>query len=269
MRQLRKDVVWLGIIAVLVGILFMPPVSSASDLNPQLPSGVSTEGIVDAGADPAEIVEVTPWATPVLLSPNTNTPFNHYPRTTTLAWKRVTGANSYLVEAAYSTGSTWVAYPPVIVNGFNNASYTFDFIGDQKGRWRVTAYTGSDGTGSATPPSAWSMFSYVTLPLKAMATPILTNPANNEAFDHFPRTITLSWKMVAGAAGYKVEIAYCLPDRVTCWDYPPVTITDPLESYYTFDFVGAQPGKWRVTTLGPPNCRDSNPSGWRWFSFGI
>jgi hypothetical protein len=37
-------------------------------------------------------------------------------------------------------------------------------------------------------------------------------------------------------------------------------------SDYTFDFAGAQPGKWRVTTLGGA-YRDSAASAWRWFTF--
>ena len=37
--------------------------------------------------------------------------------------------------------------------------------------------------------------------------------------------------------------------------YPIVTITDPLQSDYTFEFVGAQPGEWRVTTLAGTGFR--------------
>jgi hypothetical protein len=125
----------------------------------------------------------------------------------------------------------------------------------------VTAF---DGTNYST-ASAWWTFSYNTTP--QMATPILTNPAANVVFDQYPRNITLSWKMVPAAAGYKLEIAYCTSDKSTCWNYPVVTITDPLLSDYTFSFVGAQPGKWRVTTLGGSSYRDSAASGWRWFSF--
>lgn len=88
-----------------------------------------------------------------------------------------------------------------------------------------------------------------------MATPIQTNPANNEIFGHCPRALTLSWKMVPAAAGYNLEIAYCDSTRTTCVSYPIVTITDPLQSDYTFEFVGAQPGEWRVTTLAGTGYR--------------
>jgi hypothetical protein len=283
MREPRKDVAQLGIIAVLVGILSTPLVPSASGQTPheppQLPAGESTDGMPAAAVEaegtveatqleemvqpkePEGMVQATPWGTPVLVSPRNGAALYHYPRTTTLAWQPVTTAISYLVERAFQSGSTWVAYPTITVSGNGNASYTFDFVGDQRGRWRVTAYNGA----FYSLPSVWWYFSYNTRP--QMATPILTGPANNEIFGHFPRTITLSWKMVPAAAGYKLERAYCLADKVTCWNYPPITITGQLMSDYTFNFVGAQPGKWRVTTLGAPTYRDSVASGWFWFSF--
>ena len=147
------------------------------------------------------------------------------------------------------------------VTGNSNAFYTFSFVGDQKGRWRVTAFNGT----AYSSPSTWWTFSYNTKP--QMATPIQTNPANNVVFGHYPRTLTLSWKMIPAAAGYNLEIAYCDSTRTTCVSYPVVTITDPLQSDYTFQFVGAQPGKWRVTTLGGTSYRDSTASAWRWFTF--
>jgi hypothetical protein len=211
--------------------------------------------------EPATPLPATPWGTPVLVSPRNGTALYHYPRTTTLAWQPVLTATAYVVEAAYLSGSTWTAYPPVTVTGNSNAFYTFAFVGDQKGRWRVTAYNGTIYSA----PSAWWTFSYNTTP--QMATPTLTNPANNEIFGHYPRALTLSWKMVPAATGYKLEIAFCDASRTTCTAYPPVTISDPLMSDYSFSFVGAQPGRWRVTTLGGPTYRDSTASGWRWFTF--
>jgi len=207
------------------------------------------------------LYQATAWGAPVLVSPANGTALNHYPRTTTLAWQPVTGAVSYLVEAAYLSGTTWVAYPTVTVSGNSSSSYTFAFIGDQKGRWRATAF---DGT-NYSPASAWWTFSFNTRP--QMPTPTLTGPANNVVFGQYLRTLTLSWKMVPATAGYNLEIAYCDAARVTCVSYPTVNITDPLASDYTFNFVGAQPGKWRVTALGGGTYRDSTPSAWRWFTF--
>ena len=77
----------------------------------------------------------------------------------------------------------------------------------------------------------------------------------------------MTWKMVPAAAGYNLEIAYCDSTRTTCVSYPVVAITDPLQSDYTFEFVGAQPGKWRVTTLAGTGYRNSTASAWHWFTF--
>jgi len=264
-----KNVLRFGILAVLIGILSLVPSASGQTA---LPAGTATDSSAAAGpasiettqaeeAVGATLLPATPWGTPVLVSPKNGTKLYHYPRTTTLIWQPVTSAVSYLVESAFASGSTWSAYPPVTVTGNSNSFYTFDFIGDQKGRWRVTAFNGT--TYSA--PSGWWTFSYITKP--QMATPVLTNPANNQVFGHYPRTLTLSWKMAPAAAGYKLEIAFCDSTRVNCSNYTPVTISDPLQSKYTFNFVGAQPGKWRVTTLGGSLYLDSAASAWRWFSF--
>jgi hypothetical protein len=275
MRELRKDVLRSGIIAVLAGALctLVPSALGQTAAPEMLPAhesapggGLTGEQVTLDTTQPEQIVpavhpESTPWGTPVLLSPANGTPLYHYPRTTTLIWDPVTSAVSYLVESAYLSGTTWVAYPEVTVSGNANSFYTFNFVGDQKGRWRVTAFDGTNYSAA----SAWWTFSFNTT--AQMETPILTNPAANIVFDQYPRTITLSWKMVPAAAGYYLEIAYCQAGEIDCVSYPAVTITDPLTSDYTFSFVGAQPGKWRVTTLGAPTYRNSTASAWRWFTF--
>jgi hypothetical protein len=273
MRDPQPYAVRLGIFAVVVGAICTLVPSALGQTTPEvLVAGASAnvwlaggEAVVETPQseqiEPATPLPATPWGTPVLVSPRNGTALFHYPRTTTLAWQPVLTATAYIVEAAYLSGSIWNAYPPVTVTGNSNSDYTFTFVGDQKGRWRVTAFNGTIYSA----PSAWWTFSYNTTP--QMATPILTNPANNEIFGHYPRALTLSWKMVPAAAGYKLEIAYCDSTRTTCVSYPPVTILDPLMSDYSFAFVGAQPGRWRVTTLGGTSYRDSTASGWRWFTF--
>ena len=246
MTKLRKDVLQVAMLAVLAGALctLVPSAQGQTAAPEALPAHESAsveqfglQRIVET-KQPDQIVqaaqpETTPWGTPVLVSPVNGAALYHYPRTTTLIWNPVASAVSYLVESAFLSGTTWVAYPEVTVTGNDNSFYTFAFVGDQKGRWRVTAF---DGT-SYSAPSAWWTFSYNTTP--QMETPILTNPAANVVFDQYPRTITLSWKMVPAATGYYLEIAYCQAGEIDCVSYPAVTITDPLTSDYTFSFVGA------------------------------
>lgn len=274
MTKLRGDVLQFTMLAVLAGALctLIPSASGQTAIPEALPAHESAsvelfgwERTVETTQPepivPAAQPETTAWGAPVLVSPANGTALFHYPRTTTLIWNPVTSAVSYLVESAFLSGSTWVAYPGVTVSGNTNTFYTFSFVGDQKGRWRVTAF---DGT-NYSPASAWRTFSFNTSP--QMETPILTNPAANAVFDQYPRTITLSWKMVPAASGYSLEIAYCQAGEINCVSYPAVTIMDPLASDYTFSFVGAQPGKWRVTALGSSPYRNSAASAWRWFTF--
>jgi len=209
----------------------------------------------------------TPWGTPVLVSPAASGYLYHFPRTTTLVWRPVIGANSYKVERAYLSGTTtWSYYSAVCVAGFYNTHYTFDFVGDQKGAWKVTGYTGGNCTGGATPTSAWRYFYYKTIPI--LTTPVLVGPAASSLFDHYPRTLTLSWKMIHGVGSYRVEVYYCNADKTVCNLWRDVVVSPDLNASYTFDFVGAQPGKWRVTSKGTPGVsQDSAASAFRYFTF--
>src|SRR4029077_19839829 len=239
MRNPKQYVFRLGMITVLAGTLCTLVPSALGQTPEALPASASANVWAAGGQTIGEIPQPeqivpetlppTPWGTPVQVSPRNGTALYHYPRTTTLTWQPVVSAVSYVVEAAYLSGSTWNAYAPVTVAGNSNAFYTFNFVGDQKGRWRVTAFNGSVYSA----PSAWWTFSYNTR--AQMATPILTHPANDEVFGHYPRALTLSWELEPVAAGYKLEIAYCNATRTVCTSYPPVTISDPLQSDYTFD----------------------------------
>ena len=91
---------------------------------------------------------------PKHISPADGTSFNHIPRTTTLKWQAVPGVSGYRVEVQYKGLFTWSALIDVTVTG---TSYTFNFVGAQPGRWRVTAISGGGVQG---PPSAWWGFVY-------------------------------------------------------------------------------------------------------------
>jgi hypothetical protein len=206
-------------------------------------------------------------AKPVLVSPTNNTHFQHFPRVTTLAWKPVTHATGYVVERQYY-GGDWTSYPPVTVDANAGTSYEFNFVGDQPGRWRVTAVDSTD-TYLSSQPSAWRKFDYECL--FTLPTPKLISPPEDAQLYHYPRTTTLAWQQVLGAIGYKVEIQFESGGGWT--SYPPVTVDGNLTSSYTFSFVGAQPGRWRVTAIGPSSggsqISNSAPSEWREFEYHI
>jgi len=107
------------------------------------------------------------------------------------------------------------------------------------------------------------------------AVPLLTAPAqisppHGSVFNHYPRTTTLRWSPVNGAASYTVEVdCYsCCQANKWCADVgqawkvvPNVTATS-----YTFDFVGAQPGRWRVWAVGSGGAQGPK-SGWWEFRY--
>lgn len=78
-------------------------------------------------------------------------------------------------------------------------------------------------------------------------------PPDGSVFDTYPRTTTLQWSEVASAASYTVEIdcmGCCAPGQ-WCRDVGQVWVVVPgiTATSYTFDFVGAQPGRWRVWSV--------------------
>lgn len=79
------------------------------------------------------------------------------------------------------------------------------------------------------------------------AAPKLTAPPEGAVFDHFPRKTTLVWARVSGATSYLVQVDFREPkgwnSELYGRDLPAFETTDPV---YDFNFVGAQPGRWRV-----------------------
>lgn len=211
-----------------------------------------------ATAEPTSAATLT---TPTLTSPSNGAYLSHWPRTTTLTWKPVTGATYYKVQRQYQSGSTWVSYSNAYVNGNTNTAYNFNFVGDQMGRWSVTAYNSNGGYSN---PSSWWYFSYRTK--YTLATPTQISPVNNAKLNNYPRATTLSWSQVAGATGYKIERQYYAGG--TWHSYSTVTVNGVHNSYYTFNFVGDQPCRWRVTALdSTANFYNSAPSAWWTFSY--
>jgi hypothetical protein len=104
--------------------------------------------------------------------------------------------------------------------------------------------------------------------------PIQLTPAENDRFDHYPRTTTLKWDKVDGAVSYQVEVDYCQDSSVLTECRRPAPLIFSLildkkpitKSNYRFDFVGAQPGRWRVWAIDKDG-RSGFKSPWRMFSY--
>ncbi len=106
--------------------------------------------------------------------------------------------------------------------------------------------------------------------LANLPAPQQLSPPDSTVFSHYPRVTTLTWTPVNGAASYTVELdCYhcCQADR-WCTDIgmthrvlPGITDTN-----FTFEWVGAQPGRWRVWAINSAG-REGTKSPWSGFSY--
>lgn len=101
--------------------------------------------------------------------------------------------------------------------------------------------------------------------------PILVSPFDRARFDVFPRETRLSWNSVQGATGYVVEVqAYIQTLDASGFlvkaDYVTKFINRQTTNEYIFEFVGAQPGRWRVWAIDSKG-NDGTKSEWRSFLY--
>lgn len=105
--------------------------------------------------------------------------------------------------------------------------------------------------------------------------PIQLSPANDSVFDHYPRLTKVQWSPVEGAASYRVEVDYCdgmVRNRQRCVNPQPLRLTNNpptsgiVNTTYEFDFVGANPGRWRVWAVDKDG-REGFRSPWRRFVY--
>lgn len=103
-----------------------------------------------------------------------------------------------------------------------------------------------------------------------LAIPVQLSPTCGSSFDIFPRRTTLQWRAVPGSATYVVEIDcfHCCESGKWCTDLgktwqikKAITGTN-----YTFDYVGAQPGRWRVWAVDASG-REGEKSAWCEFTY--
>lgn len=104
--------------------------------------------------------------------------------------------------------------------------------------------------------------------IKRPATPVPTSRCG-KTYNHFPRKMVLSWKKAQGAVKYFVEVDcyHCCKSGKWCSEvggkYKTFTTASLSQA---FNFVGAQPGRWRVTAINSRGIK-SAPSRWCNFKF--
>jgi hypothetical protein len=115
-------------------------------------------------------------------------------------------------------------------------------------------------------PSSWRNFDYT--PVSVLATPMLVAPVEGQHFSNYPRTITLGWQAVPGANAYRVDVDYGNPGPRGSISWTSLYSKNVVIPSFTFDFVGSQPGRWRVTALDQTGVHHASQSSeWRGFDY--
>jgi tetratricopeptide (TPR) repeat protein len=114
---------------------------------------------------------------------------------------------------------------------------------------------------------AQRMMSPAAVPVGSLSAPKLLSPEPGAVFDHYPRQTTLVWGEVPGAATYMVEWDYQSDGTWTLeargGTYPVQPTKQPV---FNFQFVGAQPGRWRVWAVDAAGIAGPK-SEWREFRY--
>jgi len=105
---------------------------------------------------------------------------------------------------------------------------------------------------------------------RPLVKPVQLSPLNGQVFHNYPRRTTLRWRPVRGAASYSIEIDcfHCCVSGKWCTETGVTyrVVKDIVSTNYTFNFAGAQPGRWRVWAVD--NRGRSGPkSPWQKFEY--
>ncbi len=100
----------------------------------------------------------------------------------------------------------------------------------------------------------------------SMPAPKLLSPPPGAVFSDFPRHTALTWEKVPGAVAYEVETDYHYANTWASDDGRSAPAARTATNTYEFDFVGAQPGRWRVWAIGEGGAPGAK-SEWREFRY--
>jgi hypothetical protein len=93
-----------------------------------------------------------------------------------------------------------------------------------------------------------------------LSVPQLVTPIANAKLNMYPRKTIFEWKHVNGAINYEIEVEY------NDGKWQPFQKTTVNVVSYTCDFVGANPGRWRVRAIGKDG-QEGSFSAWRGFKY--
>ena len=179
-------------------------------------------------------------------------------------------AYAYGRSVSSNINSATVAISSTFVTSFKVSNIIVRKIGN---RLRVTVYTRfKDRSGRSNYVKTY-LFEKTLLgePLEAhLKAPVQIFPPNNKVFNHYPRRTLLRWKRVRGAVKYVVEVDcfHCCKSGKWCYDVNHKAWLKKVtnKTYLRFNFVGAQPGRWRVWAVDARGV-SGYKSPWRVFRY--
>lgn len=185
----------------------------------------------------------------------------------TFTWSTCRDASRYHLTVI----GPFATFPAINVDTLAAPTYTSSRLGgviaDGSGKgwkWQVRAFRAGAWT-DFSPPSTFDVEPLNT-DCASLGPPTQLSPANGAVFSTIPRTVTFTWQALAGASNYGIDIEFC--PATGCSTSTPYTNLPTLSStsYTVQNFVGAQPGRWRVWGIsgaGVPGTK----SEWREFRF--
>ncbi len=103
-----------------------------------------------------------------------------------------------------------------------------------------------------------------------LSKPVPLYPLSGSVFKHFPRHTVLTWEKVFNAASYTIEVDcfHCCQSSQWCTEVGKQWIIKQnlTTTVYDFDFVGAQPGRWRVWAVSSTG-EERAKTDWQEFRF--
>jgi ABC-type uncharacterized transport system YnjBCD substrate-binding protein len=96
---------------------------------------------------------------------------------------------------------------------------------------------------------------------EGIAAPELVAPIAGAKLEMFPRKTVFEWKHVEGASKYEIVVEYS-DGKWHLQKNATINVTS-----YTLDFIGKQPGRWRVRSFAKATGKPGPFSEWREFTY--
>jgi hypothetical protein len=107
---------------------------------------------------------------------------------------------------------------------------------------------------------------------RVLRAPVQVAPPDGAVFSHYPRTTVLRWRRIPAAVSYTVELDcfQCCQVNQWCTDVGQTwqIVGGLTTNTYTFNWVGAQPGRWRVWATNRRGVEGAK-SPWREFNYTV